>query len=83
MSEQRTTDRLLENLRLLRPTAKFEYSKDQFLMIGQVMREAADEIERLIGLEDAVVEYLKFREKQDDNLAILDRWVRLHRRQTS
>lgn len=40
-------DELIEQLRLLRPTAKFEYAKDQFLMIGMVMREAANEIERL------------------------------------
>lgn len=42
-----TPDILLEQLRLVRPAAKFEYSKDQFLMIGVVMREAANEIERL------------------------------------
>lgn len=38
---------LIEQLRLLRPTAKFEYAKDQFLMIGVVMHEAANEIQRL------------------------------------
>lgn len=39
--------RLLENLRLVRPKARYEFSKDQFLMIGEVMRDAANEIERL------------------------------------
>src|SRR6185503_5335187 len=29
---------LVSQLRLVRPKAKFEYAKDQFLMIGQVMR---------------------------------------------
>lgn len=38
---------LVTQLRLVRPKAKYEYAKDQFLMIGVVMREAADEIERL------------------------------------
>jgi hypothetical protein len=38
---------LVAQLRLVRPKARYEYAKDQFLMIGKVMREAADEIERL------------------------------------
>jgi hypothetical protein len=38
---------LVAQLRLVRPKAKYEYAKDQHLMIGKVMREAADEIERL------------------------------------
>lgn len=38
---------IVEQLRLVRPKAKYEYAKDHFLMIGVVMREAADEIERL------------------------------------
>lgn len=46
-------DDIVEQLRLLRPTAKFEYAKDQFLMVGVVMREAATEIERLRTLLSA------------------------------
>src|SRR6185503_1494573 len=42
---------LVSQLRLVRPKAKFEYAKDQFLMIGQVMREAADEIQRLTFIQ--------------------------------
>ncbi len=42
-----STPDLLDQLRLLRTTAKFEYAKDQFLMIGMVMHEAANEIQRL------------------------------------
>jgi hypothetical protein len=37
---------LVERLRFLRRTSKFKYAKDQFYMIGEVMHEAADEIER-------------------------------------
>lgn len=46
MTEALTTD-LVSKLRLVRKHARYEYEKDEFLMIGMVMREAADEIERL------------------------------------
>jgi hypothetical protein len=51
---------LVAQLRLVRPKAKYEFAKDHFLMIGKVMREAADEIERLEReLADMTSDYLR------------------------
>lgn len=38
---------LVSQLRLVRPKAKFEYAKDQYLMIGKIMHQAAAELDRL------------------------------------
>lgn len=45
-SEDRV-DPLTERLRFLSPTAKYKFAKDQYYMVGEVMHEAAHEIERL------------------------------------
>lgn len=51
---------LVAQLRLVRPKARYEYAKDHFLMIGAVMREAADTIERLEReLADMTSDYLR------------------------
>lgn len=47
LTSKQKVDPLTERLRFLRPTAKFKFAKDQFYMVGQVMHEAAAEIERL------------------------------------
>lgn len=38
---------LVSQLRFLRRTAKFKYAKDELYIVGEVMHNAADEIERL------------------------------------
>lgn len=42
------TASLVEQLRFLRPTAKFKFAKDQFYMVGKVMHEAATYIEDIL-----------------------------------
>jgi hypothetical protein len=47
MPSKEKVDPLTERLRFLRPNAKFKFAKDQYYMVGEVMHEAAHEIERL------------------------------------
>lgn len=49
MRSNQKVDPITERLRFLRPTSKFKFAKDQYYMVGEVMHEAADEIERLSG----------------------------------
>lgn len=55
---QPVTEKLTDRLRFLRRTAKFKYAKDQFYMVGNVMHEGADQIERLTAAVSAARSYI-------------------------